>query len=78
MLKLRIKSHKRQQMQTNHKEVVTKETPVTVERIGPRTSITIGPFTPKAIGETVGFQPLNRWKVKLFIHSYLLRQQTFA
>ena len=41
-------------MQTNHKEVVTKETPVTVERIGPRTSITKGPFIPKATGEIAG------------------------
>ena len=41
-------------MQTNQKEVVTKETPVTVERIGPRTSITKGPFIPKATGEIVG------------------------
>ena len=41
-------------MQTNHKEVVTKETPATVERIGPRTSIAKGPFIPKATGEIVG------------------------
>ena len=41
-------------MQTNHKEVVTKETPVTVESIDPRTSITKGPLILKATGEIVG------------------------
>ena len=41
-------------MQTNHKEVVTKETLVTVERIGPRTSVTKRPVISKATGEIAG------------------------
>ena len=46
-------------MQTNHKEVVTKETLVTVERIGPRTSVTKRPINPKATGEIAGTSQKN-------------------
>lgn len=38
-------------MQTNHRGVATKEPKVTVERIGPQTSITKGPYIHRATSE---------------------------